>query len=364
MKHGFTFEVEDFDNQTVDKTSTDDSMDSFFKDPNKVETPKPEAAKPEEPKAPENQDILNALEELIEPVKEPEQPVETPTSFINDATLEEWFEDGLLSTVTDKEELKNLTTVESIKELIQAEKEAAFDSNVDALLDDLGEDGVRLLKYLKHGGELPMFYDAVKNNPSNVKLTTPAEQERFLESIFKRDGMDQDEIEVALKAYKDSDKLESIAKNRQTKEIQSYTKKMNDLVEETRTKEAAAVETAKKNKTEFVETVNAIDDVFGLDIKKDKTKLINFINDIKFQRTGTGERLTEFDVKLNKALEDPSRKLFIAKLLLTDFKLDQLKSEAKTKVLSDIEKQKADVVNTTTANKNSKVTPLLEFFNN
>lgn len=271
--------------------------------------------------------------------------IDTTTASFKDA-FSTLIEDGKFTSIDKIEDLPETLDVANAAELIEKEIDVLFEQEFNSLMDSLGSIGTDFLRYAKNGGNPETFISKVTEKPivSKIPFETDDDKENFLKvNYMKFEGKDSEEADLLVKAYKDNGKLNSIAERIRDKRIEeevAYTKKLADDVKQQKTADIAA---RSKERTILEEAIKKTDDVLGIQITN-KNKIVSFVNDYKFVDKSINKELTAFDVELNKALQDPTKKLVLAEILLNNFNFDKFKIKAKKEIVDKIEKQSNDKV--------------------
>jgi hypothetical protein len=256
------------------------------------------------------------------------------------------IEDGKFTSIDKIEDLPETLDVANAAELIEKEVDVLFEQEFNSLMGSLGSIGTDFLRYAKNGGNPETFISKVTEKPivSKMPFDTDDDKENFLKvNYMKFEGKDSEEADLLVKAYKDNGKLNSIAEKVRDKRIEeevAYTKKLADDVKQQKTADIAA---RSKERSSLEEAIKKTDDVLGIQITN-KNKIVSFVNDYKFVDKSINKELTAFDVELNKALQDPTKKLVLAEILLNNFNFDKFKIKAKQEIVGKMEKQSNDKV--------------------
>lgn len=256
------------------------------------------------------------------------------------------IEDGKFTSIDKIEDLPETLDVANAAELIEKEVDVLFEQEFNSLMDSLGSIGTDFLRYAKNGGNPETFISKVTEKPivSKIPFETDDDKENFLKvNYMKFEGKDSEEADLLVKAYKDNGKLNSIAERIRDKRIEeevAFTRKMADDVKQQKADTLAA---RVKERNSLEDTIKKTDDVLGIQITN-KNKIVSFVNDYKYIDKAVNKELTAFDVELNKALQDPTKKLVLAEILLNNFNFDKFKIKAKQEIVSKMEKQSNDKV--------------------
>lgn len=225
----------------------------------------------------------------------------------------------------------NEVNSENFEEVIEAAVTKRNQEILNSFFQELPSDGVNLLKHLKEGGS---FEDWTSNrsltspeyNPENTK-----DQEKIVASYLKLNGEDDSEIEDRIAYLKDKDKLKDFAT------------KYNSKLEDSRKANEATLEKQRQDKIKaqedqnraFQENVNlAIDKNekvghFTL-TNKEKKELPSYMTKAS-HKVSANNYITPFQKDLSEAFRDPQKSVVLAKILKSNFKVDDLIRSTQTK---------------------------------
>lgn len=231
-------------------------------------------------------------------------------------------------------------TVEKFFELQDEELEARVDEAIEAMAENLDQDGKDLLKFIQKGGKPSKYLSIYQNdialdtfNPDNKKQV----EQVLRHHLSKVQGMDEEEVVEQIAFWKEGGK--DVAKAQ--KFFDDIKAKKEQLKEQILTAQAEAARKQKESERLFDEqlkdTLAKTDKVGTIPISdKDKKELAKYIN-FPIVKAGKNSFIPQFDADLNKIMtgktkEDRQKMAAIAKILKADFDLKELETQAATKV--------------------------------
>jgi len=270
---------------------------------------------------------------------ETKETTETLSGFKNSTILKPYIDDERFLAIKSVED----ADAHDFADLIDLEADARVEETFNSLREKVGDLGVAFLKYAQNGtGDPDAFLKSLNNAPivSKLPYVTEEDKEQFLSLNYQKfENKSKDEADALVKYYKDSGVLVKIADDLRSKRLKEEADAIANLVKTENTRKTERVQERLQTKQSELEFLTKVEDVLGLPINTaDKKKLTSYTNDYTFE-TKEGKELTKFDVDLNKALSEPAKKYFIAKLLMSNFNIDALKIKAKNEVTDSIRNQ-------------------------
>ena len=295
-----------------EEVNTDDLFSEFI----------PEEETPEEPVA------ETATEE--EPEEEPETPEEPaasePTVF--EKLNQDLVQKGILP-AGENEEIKDATS-------FYAKWEDALQKGSEDIInswrDQLGAEEFEIIKYISNGGKIA---DIPLQRPEKVDLSNEKGQEAFLKKYLKEvEELDDDDIEIQLDVYRESDKIEHFAKKYHKKiesareaELESKLK----MAEQVKLEQQAK---AKQQRDRLVKEMQGVDKVGDWEINADEKDDLIFYA-LSPVKNSEGRMETGLMTKLREVLQDPSKLTLLAKMLKTDFDAKPLITKGKKQATNE-----------------------------
>lgn len=229
-------------------------------------------------------------------------------------------EKGLLSLVDLPKE--GQITEDTFFDLYEQEINARVNEVMDGMVDEIGETGVKFLRFLKNGGDPTAFIEGEASKFSLQTLDTSNEEQvdktiKYYLSNFE--NLDKEDIQDKFSWLEDSGKKESYAKK--------YFKIIKDTERKAEEERQAILEEAVRNKEEKVKefnrsistTISGMEDINGEELsQKEKKSLEQFI--LKPTVKVDGGMIPELQHKLAKILtgkteEDKKQFIILAKFI-------------------------------------------------
>lgn len=299
-----------------------DLLKGFDWDTEKEEPEKVEVTTEEE--APKGEPAIDEPTEKVQPKREePKEEAPDVKSLITQV-----FD------INIEEEIDPDTAIEYTKSLIDDKIEEGVQEIITEWKEAIGETGAEFIKWTMQGGSAEDYLKSFNPLLITSDISTESGQRDFLKKVLLKDGQDEDDVEETLDMWEGSGKLEVKAANAMKKlrdEDEKSRRKTLEEAEENRKKATkAATEAQKKLKEGLVKVTT----VLGNTIPKVEKELL--IRDITFPAQG-GE--PKFITDLKKALSEPEKLMFLARIVRTGFDADKITALFEGKAIQKIEKK-------------------------
>lgn len=301
--------LEDF--KWADKGLGDETPPTQDPEPpvNEPPTEVPPTKEPDIPPAPKEED---------EPPKKSEEPSTDPDA---QSLYEDWKNAGLIQHLEFEEGVP--VTQESLLELIQADRDAEVQAQLENYFKELNPGLKNLITYVQNGGDMNEYFGAtqtefdIKGNLKDVNY-----QKQVIRHYEKRLGSTDEEINELITLLDTGSKTE-----------QRATKYLN-LLKEEQTKQIAAMEkeqqaAAQRSQLQLQQHITQIntelkkDNILGVKLSaKDKTELSPYLIE-RNVKLDNGINVTQFQYDLQEQLADPAKLVFIANLVKNKLNLDK-----------------------------------------
>lgn len=362
---------------------------------NKVKTTEVEIENEDEPESEhkffEDQETENTKGDEGEDTKgkKPEKgndvvpPKKKTTTTTSDETPEDEPEEGdkFFKTLALEMKEKNIFTSLEINEddeidedkffeLQEQEIQARVDETFTGIFEEFNNDpdATAFLKHKRAGGSTFDFFNTYGNAntlPDDLDLTQPANQKKVLEYYYLNiERVDEEDLEEKLEFVTEKGKTEVYAKK--------YYKDINDKDRADKialaTAQESQIETTKKNaETLRVDLQKVLDTGEGVGAFKftseEKKTLLPYITKPSV-KIGPNKFITPFQAKLGEVMKDKKKLLTLAKILMPDFDLPDLKKSVTTTVAKEVKSKLQDSKNTGRTNRSTSVVEksLADFF--
>lgn len=232
----------------------------------------------------------------------------------------------------EKEEIEDVDESQ-YAEFLEATLEQSVEDGVkeqfELITQQLGDDGAQLLKYLKAGGTVGEFLSKQTTNFNTFDISTEVGQEIFLKKYLKESGeLDDEEIEDRIEAWKDRDKLSSMAAK--------YMDSVNSKAEKERRKQIdaeikqaeAEEEERRKSREKLVNSLSKVTEVNGVQIGAvERAALLRYIT--KPTEKSGDTYITPLAAAIrNLYKEKPEQLLLLAKFVKNGLKFEEIEAAA------------------------------------
>lgn len=260
--------------------------------------------------------------------EEEEQPVE-----LNDSDYKTLYtklkEKGVLTVDAGDEEIDE----DKFLELQEQEIDERVDETIKGFFEELPEEGTAYLKFIKAGGSSKDFFEVLKNSAANFDIASERGQEEFLRNYHKRvDDWDDEDIDDAIERYKEKGTLQRYAEKYHGKEKEKEQARLKNLEKQAEAQKQAVIEQQKVFSETLKTLIEDSTEVKGWKLNKaDKKELHSFITKPTI-KVGNNKYKTQFQDTLQKVFQDKEKMILLAKILKSDFSLDEIEREKETAV--------------------------------
>jgi hypothetical protein len=267
--------------------------------------------------------------EVTDPVtpKPKEKPSETTsTEVVDDPDAKTLYEDfrnlGIIKNLEFEEGTP--VTQENLLELLQEDRQAEIDANIQQYFSELDPSLKSLIDYVQNGGNMNDYFVAsqpqfdLKGDLKNVDY-----QKQVIRYYEKQLGSTDEEINDLITLLDTGNSTASRAAKYHGLLKTTFDSQVKQMEQEQTAKANAAAEQEKQFVTSIFNELKK-DSVLGLKMSpKDRQDLIPYITN-RNVTLENGYKMTDFQYKLQEALANPGKLVFIAQLIKDDFKLDKL----------------------------------------
>lgn len=295
----------------------DELNQGLLDDPAQKQEPVKE--EPEGDDEPKGDDVPPAEDQLKEEPKQ--EPVEEDYAKV---LYEDWKNAGLIKHLEFEDGVD--ITQESLKELIEADRAEDAKLQMEAYLEGLDPKVQLLLEYAKKGGKIDEFF---QRSTPEFKLDGDVKNDKYQNDLIRYYektvlGSSDEEIDEVITLLDTGGRKELVASKYQKVLQKKYEDDQRELLRQQEDEYNEAV----RNEQKFVNSINEElkkDTIHGIKLtNKDRADLEPYITQRNVALEGSDIRMTQFQYKLQEALRDPSKLIFIAQLIRDDFKLDKL----------------------------------------
>lgn len=295
----------------------DELNQGLLDDPAQKQEPVKE--EPEGDDEPRGDDVPPAEDQLKEEPKQ--EPVEEDYAKV---LYEDWKNAGLIKHLEFEDGVD--ITQESLKELIEADRAEDAKLQMEAYLEGLDPKVQLLLEYAKKGGKIDEFF---QRSTPEFKLDGDVKNDKYQNDLIRYYektvlGSSDEEIDEVITLLDTGGRKELVASKYQKVLQKKYEDDQRELLRQQEDEYNEAV----RNEQKFVNSINEElkkDTIHGIKLtNKDRADLEPYITQRNVALEGSDIRMTQFQYKLQEALRDPSKLIFIAQLIRDDFKLDKL----------------------------------------
>lgn len=242
-------------------------------------------------------------------------------------------EKGLLD--FELEEGQELTD-ELANSYIEDKFEDQVESRVAELMQDIPDVGKQFIQFISKGGNPYQFIQQFSSNDSglteDMDMTDESDQETVMRTVLASEGYDKDYIDNNIEFLKEKGKLESIAKTKFDKWLESENENRENLVKQQKEAVKAEKENRRKWREEIVEATSELEDIGGLSLTpKIKQMLPDYLSE-KTIELESGGSITEFQKDIFEVIKNKNAAFQLAILL-------KGRKEDGTFDFSDIEKK-------------------------
>lgn len=295
----------------------DELNQGLLDDPAQKQEPVKE--EPEGDDEPKGDDVPPADDQLKEEPKQ--EPIEEDYAKV---LYEDWKNAGLIKHLEFEDGVD--ITEESLKELIEADRAEDAKLQMEAYLQGLDPKVQLLLEYAKKGGKIDEFF---QRSTPEFKLDGDVKNDKYQNDLIRYYektvlGSSDEEIDEVITLLDTGGRKELVASKYQKVLQKKYEDDQRELLRQQEDEYNEAV----RNEQKFVNSINEElkkDTIHGIKLtNKDRADLEPYITQRNVALEGSDIRMTQFQYKLQEALRDPSKLIFIAQLIRDDFKLDKL----------------------------------------
>lgn len=295
----------------------DELNQGLLDDPAQKQEPVKE--EPEGDDEPKGDDVPPADDQLKEEPKQ--EPIEEDYAKV---LYEDWKNAGLIKHLEFEDGVD--ITQESLKELIEADRAEDAKLQMEAYLQGLDPKVQLLLEYAKKGGKIDEFF---QRSTPEFKLDGDVKNDKYQNDLIRYYektvlGSSDEEIDEVITLLDTGGRKELVASKYQKVLQKKYEDDQRELLRQQEDEYNGAV----RNEQKFVNSINEElkkDTIHGIKLtNKDRADLEPYITQRNVALEGSDIRMTQFQYKLQEALRDPSKLIFIAQLIRDDFKLDKL----------------------------------------
>lgn len=295
----------------------DELNQGLLDDPAQKQEPVKE--EPEGDDEPKGDDVPPADDQLKEEPKQ--EPIEEDYAKV---LYEDWKNAGLIKHLEFEDGVD--ITQESLKELIEADRAEDAKLQMEAYLQGLDPKVQLLLEYAKKGGKIDKFF---QRSTPEFKLDGDVKNDKYQNDLIRYYektvlGSSDEEIDEVITLLDTGGRKELVASKYQKVLQKKYEDDQRELLRQQEDEYNEAV----RNEQKFVNSINEElkkDTIHGIKLtNKDRADLEPYITQRNVALEDSDIRMTQFQYKLQEALRDPSKLIFIAQLIRDDFKLDKL----------------------------------------
>lgn len=304
------------------------------------------------------------LDETDTPGKGGEGKSKTPTQIDNKSVLSYLQEKGLID--VELEEGQELTE-ELANSIIEDKFEDQVETRVAELIKDLPDVAKQFTKFIIDGGNPYNFIKQFSDNSSviteNMDLSDESDQEDIVRAMLAKEGHDTDYIDTNIEFLKEKGKLESIAKTKYDKWLESEQEKREDLVKQQKENVKQEKESRRKWREEIVEATSELNEIGGLSLTPNiKKQLPDYLSE-KTIELESGGSITEFQKDIFEVIKNKNAAFQLAILLKSrkedgTFDFSDIESSVETK---ETKKIKDNVRNAGKGSTKKKVSNIVEY---
>lgn len=248
----------------------------------------------------------------------------------NIAILQSMKEKGLLT--YELEEGEELTD-ELASELIEDKWDDSINSAVEETMKELPDSVKELVKYAINGGNPDELIAKMVSKPTNsidekTDISNVDNQKAVVRAARKEKGEDDETVEAYIQFLEESGKLDSIAKKEFDTVVESkkqFTKQQAILQAERRTAQKIKQREFKKDLTTLISSGES-----GVKLSRQEQKeMPDYIAEPTVQLEN-GNKISQLQSDIFKALNDKNKTVLLAKVLKSDFDFTDFIADAKT----------------------------------
>lgn len=279
---------------------------------------------------------------VSEEIEEQEKTLESDLSTLK------YLEEVGIFTPREEDEEEDLS-LEQARERLVERFEETIDTRLKEMLDEIPSEAKRLIDFALQGGSIHEYVNQIaRNSGTNLREGMDMDEEenqiKVVKSFLKNEGEDDEFINTQIDILKESDRLESYAKNRYDKWLKDSEEEKENMVEQQRQAKIATAKTLQEDKKNLTKFLNATDNVGGLTTNRElKKDLPSYIHDknIKLENGVTISALQrDLFYELPKSQVGTLQLAILLKNRNEDgsFNFDSIKRELETKVTKDMKK--------------------------
>lgn len=258
----------------------------------------------------------------------------------------------------DFEIKKDISHHDLMKEMIAKAEEIGRNNVLNEIRSKWDDEVLSIAEYLSKGGD-PMVLDRANyyKNLSSAKLESDEDKAAFLMTFYQHKGIEKEEAQALVDTARDSGKLdEKINQGKQLFKSLHEQASQSIKIEEP---DPALIKRQIEERNTQVKTIVSKGELGPFKLSdKEKTDLVDFVTNPRYLITETlpdGRKANKYATGLERAfgnvMNDLSKQLILAKVLMDDFDMTSIKQEVKTRTLESA----LDYLNRTP--KKSKVNP-------
>jgi hypothetical protein len=240
---------------------------------------------------------------------------------------------------------KELKSDDDLYDLIEAEAEARIEETFEAFAEDMDEDAKAFIKFKKSGGRTEDFFAVYRNSVSltDIDIEDEKDQEKVaMHYAMVIEGLEEEEAKDRVEWLKENGKLGAKSVKWHEK-LQNLDKQNREaIVRQTQEQEEARRKNAEKFTETLKTTLTKVENVGQFKFSPtDKKELGDFIAKPTV-KVGKNNYITPFQKAMSDILrgdgENMNKLLLLAKLVKSDFTVEDLKATAKTEVVRESRK--------------------------
>lgn len=227
---------------------------------------------------------------------------------------------------------------ETFYQLEQRKIEREVERYIDELSEAIGEDGANFIRYVKEGGDANKYLASLSNDkPTVIDINLPTEQKKIVRYALQQEGKEKEEIDDFVAWLEETGKLKSKATAYHQKIEELDKQKRQQLLDEQKRQKEEQLQRFQETKKSLAQKVTELDNYNAVTFTNaDKQgKLIDYIT--KPDKSG----VTGFVQALNSAMNDHTKVLALAKVLMDDFQLEDSVNKKASKKVSQLKSRVA-----------------------
>lgn len=302
--------------------------------------------------------------------EEGDETKEEDDKFYN-TLVEELKEKGILQNIEVKK--GEVITEEQFFELHDAEIESRVTETLEAMSENMDDDGKRFIKFKANGGNTADFM-AIAISPINFDEkfdeSDPKQVEKVLRHYYTtKEEMDAEELADKLQWLRDGGKEKATALKHFNKMKDEREKALDRLEKETEKKRLAKEDEVQEFNEALLEVLGETEQIGVIKITKQDQKELGSYMTKPLIKTGKNKYIPQMQAELMKILsaktkEDKQRLIALSKAIKSNFDIKELAKDTTTqvtrKVKSKLQEAKQSVKSKTSGN--SQTRALTDYF--